>query len=259
MSKSESEHDLFETEETKPLIDPEKDYLTELVGEGKKFTSEKDLARGKAEADITIEFMKTEMSKLREDLNKRMTIEEFLEKMNSGQDDTPGSGTHAQNDPGSQEAPKGDAARNATSTNITKDDVEKQLENFMAVKEEKERRAKNFETVQKTLKEKFGENYPSHLDALAQRLGESKDSLNELAMTRPQVFLSLINKESGNAISTDEGGVSTERFGNQGRGSRKTYKFYEDLRKSDPRTYHTARIQKELIQEAIKQGQAFYE
>src|SRR5882672_3792205 len=47
--------------------DSNKDFLTELVGEGKKFKDVQALARGKYEADQTVEQMKARLDELRTD------------------------------------------------------------------------------------------------------------------------------------------------------------------------------------------------
>jgi len=50
-----------------PQLDSNKAYLEQLVGDGKKFKTAEDLARGKAESDSFIEIMKVRMDELRAD------------------------------------------------------------------------------------------------------------------------------------------------------------------------------------------------
>ena len=52
-----STQDLFTMSTT---IDPEKDYTAELVGEGKKFKDNKELARSKVESDLFISHLQKE-------------------------------------------------------------------------------------------------------------------------------------------------------------------------------------------------------
>ena len=68
---------LFEGGDNKPRdaiashqVDENKDYLAELVGDGKKFKDNQALARGKHEADLTVEAMKTRLDELRSDYQK---------------------------------------------------------------------------------------------------------------------------------------------------------------------------------------------
>jgi hypothetical protein len=55
--------------------------LEALVGEGKKFKTAEDLARGKLEADNFVKQLQTELATLREDLNGRIKLEEFMDRL----------------------------------------------------------------------------------------------------------------------------------------------------------------------------------
>src|SRR5690242_15072647 len=78
--------DLFNPDgsDLEPVIgeDPNADPLELLVGEGKKFKTPQDLAKGKMESDKFIVQLQKEQAALREELNKRLSVEEFVEKMN---------------------------------------------------------------------------------------------------------------------------------------------------------------------------------
>jgi hypothetical protein len=62
-------------------VDENVDYVTELVGEGKKFKDISGLARGKAEADLTIEVLKKKLDDLNKELTTRASLETFLDQM----------------------------------------------------------------------------------------------------------------------------------------------------------------------------------
>src|SRR5712672_125043 len=51
-------------------LDPTKEYLQELVGDGKKFKSPEDLARGKYEADSYIKILERRLDEMRDDYKK---------------------------------------------------------------------------------------------------------------------------------------------------------------------------------------------
>ena len=65
-----------------PKEETQTSELADLVGEGKKFATVEDLAKGKQESDRFIEQLQGELSGLREDLGKRMTSEQVLEEIN---------------------------------------------------------------------------------------------------------------------------------------------------------------------------------
>lgn len=64
-------------------------FVSELVGEGKKFKSIDDLAKGKLEADTYIEHLKKEMAELRSDLESKATTEEILKSLKTKEDTNP--------------------------------------------------------------------------------------------------------------------------------------------------------------------------
>lgn len=60
------------------------DYVNELVGEGKKFKTVEDLAKGKYHSDVTIETFKRQIDDLKKELNTRTSLDSFLDKMKQG-------------------------------------------------------------------------------------------------------------------------------------------------------------------------------
>lgn len=56
-------------------------YLGKLVGEGKKFSDVEGLAKGKLESDQMISFLENQAKELREELQKRSTLDEFMQKL----------------------------------------------------------------------------------------------------------------------------------------------------------------------------------
>ena len=75
--------DMTVFDDNEPEIDLEKDYLAELVGEGKRYKDPQVLARSAVEKDNFIERLKTEGAQLRAELNTRIKYEEFLDKLKS--------------------------------------------------------------------------------------------------------------------------------------------------------------------------------
>src|SRR5882757_7528259 len=71
-----------------PQLDQSRNYLADLVGPDKKFKTNEDLARGKAEADVTIELFKkrqdelrTDYLKLREEANEQAKLQDLLDRL----------------------------------------------------------------------------------------------------------------------------------------------------------------------------------
>jgi hypothetical protein len=71
-----------------PTVDENKNYLSELVGEGKKFKTVEDLAKSKIHADATIDVMTRRLDELTEDYKKtrqenvtKAKLEEMLDQI----------------------------------------------------------------------------------------------------------------------------------------------------------------------------------
>ena len=245
---------LFTESGDKPLvvIDPNKDYLAEYVGEGKPFKSEAELARGKAESDAFIERMKAENAALRTQVNTAMTMQEFLEKL--------------------EKAPKGDQVVNnqrtddnqpddetkPTNTNqrtISEDDIVRVLE----TREANRTRQTNLETVENTLKKVWGSNYQNVLEAKVAEMGVSKKFLDDMAMTQPKAFLKLLDVEAALVQKNEELSVftpttrSVNTSGSNGQVSTGP-KTLREFKKAFPneRDFYTPRVQNAMTR-AIKE------
>ena len=126
--------DLFDPTNA-PQLDETKDYLTELVGDGKKFKDVKDLAKGKAFSDLHIQTLEKTLNQMREELQTRKTAEELinqiaLTKPTANPDRT-----------GDNLPPDADAGK--IKSGLTPEDVEK----LFAEREGKQRRENNLATV----------------------------------------------------------------------------------------------------------------
>src|SRR5688572_2881649 len=172
-------------------IDHDKDYFQELVGEGKKFKTEKDLARSKMESDLYIKTLirqKEELARdneaLRTETNARASQEELLDRLKN-ELQTKGVTTPDTGD--TRPALKPEDVDTLISTKFPS----------MIEQYEKERREKvNFSEVQNKLKEKYGANYADALNSQIQDLGLTIDEVNALAKRSPKAFYNTFGLES---------------------------------------------------------------
>lgn len=169
--------DIFAGGDT-PVVDQTKDYLSELVGEDKKFKTPQDLARGKAESDAFIKKIADENAELRKELGTRLKMDEFLTKLET-----------------TIKAPSNE--NNQTREPVAVAPV--QPPNLEAVIEQKLNEAEalrrangNVSIVVTKLKELYGENYASKVKTIASNLGLGEDFLNSVAAKSPQAFFQLI-------------------------------------------------------------------
>lgn len=218
-----------------------------LVGEGKKFKSVDDLARGKVEADAFIERLKGELSGLRDELNSRTRLDEIVEKLSK---------------------PKAEDT-NQNQNNQTGDDDSKpaaldasKIEELVTAKlQEAERRKKaadNLAFVKSELHKKFGNTYPTKLTEVADQLGMSKEDISAMAAATPQVLLRLFDGPA----KTEDGfapprSVVNADLGDTRTGDR-TKAYYDSIKKQDAARYWSVEVQNAMHKDAIRLGEKFF-
>lgn len=226
--------DLFDPTNA-PQLDETKDYLTELVGDGKKFKDVKDLAKGKAFSDLHIQTLEKTLNQMREELQTRKTAEELinqiaLTKPNANPDRT-----------GDNLPPDADAGK--IKSGLTPEDVEK----LFAEREGKQRRENNLATVSTKLTELYGDNAQSAVQAKAKELGLSGDYLRSMAQEAPNAFLALLQKgpqtqkdmfsaPPANSFRTDSRVDTNPK-----------YSDFNKVKTSDPKTYWSPAFQRKLM------------
>lgn len=244
--------DLFKASESADnnALQEGESYLSKLVGEGKKFATVEDLARGKWESDAFIPQLQKENEGMRNELQTRMTLEEFWEKTQSQQKRTNDDG----NDNRSQDR-QGDQAANAPKPEDIMDLVRKTLQEETS----KSQVTKNVEMVREELIRQWGPNFAERLNIRAKELGSTPEFLGSMAESQPKAFLALMlgntkNTDSGNTYVPPRSSVNLP----MGNTSGKNYAHYEKLRKNNPSEYWKPHVQNEMVKLAKEMGEAFY-
>lgn len=231
-------------------IDPNKDYLTEYVGEGKKFASAAELARAKAESDAHIARIEAENKVFREKMMQSKSVEDLMDQINArlstNRQDPPNHG--GENDP------------EKTGTSVSPEDLDRIITEKMTAKQKADQEKTNTNWVMSQLQQKYGAEFGKRVQAAATDLGMSKEDMSLLAAQKPKAFMKLVtdNQSQGNQrdFTPPSNRVNTQVENHSGT---KNYAYYRNLRKSDPKLYQTSRVQAEMHREAIKQGAAFFD
>lgn len=246
---------LFEGERI-PVVDPNRNWLEEYVGEGKKFKDAAALARAKAESDAFIARLQRETEGLRQDLSTRIKLEEFMDRMNS------------QNSSGANQATQTAGTGNledGTASNATSpDDIEKLIEQRLAAREAEAARKRNLEATKTRLQEALGQDFAQELSNRTEALGLSKEFVSNLAETQPKALFALLGldgqqtqrKEDG-LFSAPRSSVNTSGLGTSGN-QEKNWAYFEKIRKQNPAAYWSTQTQKEIHSQAAKLGERFY-
>lgn len=228
-------------------VDPNVDPFELLVGEGKKFKTPQDLAKGKLESDNFIAQLQKETAALREELTKRLSVEEFVKKMN------PAPAQSASTPPN-----QGTEERDLQNTaNLTPEQVEKLVQDTYTKQKQEDARAANVELVKRELQKKWGSDFARHLEAKTAQLGFGRDFATGLAASHPQAFLNLVldRPVEGNP---DVSPPSPSTRGSMNTSQEKKYSYYQKMMRENPKLYNSQAMQMEMYKQAQKLGADFY-
>lgn len=207
------------------------------------------LFQGRVEADRFIDQLKEETKGLRNELNSRVTVEESLSKLLTRS-------TSNNNEPRVEERLPNNTPPINEPKQVTKDDLMSLVKEALETESSKAKKQANIEAAARELENVFGNNYAGHLQKKAQDLGVSVEFFDKLASESPKALLALVSeRKAENNLSTPPQGSVTNAPGNGG----KTYKYYQNLKKSDPKTYWSPAVQNEMYQYAAKLGPKFYD
>lgn len=223
----------------------------DLVGEGKKYATPDDIAKAKAHADAHIAILEREREEDRQELAKRKTAEELLERIR-------------------QEAAQQHAPREEDNTGpaplpaINEDDVVARVRAELQAERQKEIETKNIEAVAAKLVDVFGDSQKAqeHVKRKAHELGVDLNFLQETASRSPAAFFSTIGLTDDSVKNTSTPTAPRSEvnlnISNQGGVKPGTYAYYAKLRKENPDVYKTAQVQMQMHKDALAKGEAFF-
>jgi hypothetical protein len=242
--------DLFDDTDETPVIDPNKDYLSELVGEGKKYKDPAALARAVMEKESFIEKLKGETSGLRQELNTRLKLEEVVDRISKPQ------------------SPSSEAIQQATEQDgqpaINPEDIVQKVRDSLTADQKKAQRAKNLEYVESKLQEAFGPGFKRTMKQQAQKLGLGQDFSQNLAAEQPEAFLKLFDVKPQPEVNSTAQDIPQSSFNSESLGFRpdtgvRRKSYYDNLKKADAKAYWSVSVQNQMHKDAQKQGEAFFD
>lgn len=223
-----------------PVPDVNKNYLEELVGEGKKFKTPEDLARGKATSDAFIEQLKRELASLRTELRSRKTVEELVARPAPNTPPVP---------PNNQEDPPEPREQLP--------DIDSLLEQKLTQRELANQKRQNMNTVRQVLKQSWGSQFAAQLTEVAESLGMTQDYLDNLAETSPTAFLKLVGLESrpdprASVTPVPNRAVATERQPVRPQTAANGWSYWKAKQKEMGADYWSPKVQQQLWQDIQK-------
>lgn len=223
-------------------------YLTELVGEGKKFSDPEALAKGKWQSDSYIKVLEqrldesiADQKKLREASSTQANMQELLDQfkqLKTAQGEiTP--------QPGVTEKP------------IDSKQIESLVHSKIQEHEVSKREEENFNLVKSKIKEKYGDNVPASIKQQLETLGPLG---NDLAKKHPNELLRVLGVEEQvareNFQSPPRSNLRSDNFKPKG-ATQKTWSYYQEMKKANPNLYYDKKTAVEMHNNAIALGDAF--
>lgn len=233
--------DIF-NEPTIDTIDPEKDYFTELVGEGKKYKDQIAAGRALVEKDAFIKRILDEKRRVEEDLSTRIKYEDFLDKVKAPLERQP--------------VPAAVTIQpEAPASELTPTDIEELVQRQIVAREAETARGRNLLTVQGRLQEELGVNYSEQVKQRARDLGLDIQYFNDTAARSPQAFFELMGmNRPREGLTTLPRGTSNPPVHS---GAVKNFAYFNKMRKEHPVEYSRYGM-KEEWELAKKMGADFY-
>jgi len=247
--------DLFQADPTTPTdqVDENVNYLEQLVGEGKKFKSPEDLAKGKLEADRFVEQLKRENAELRKQQETTSKLGDVLDKLQNLKlerpTDPPNQNNHTDED-------------DLRSPGLTPEKIAELIEQRLQARESQTKAQENVARTVSALKEKYGNDFVRELEQRTQALGMTKEEMNALAASRPALVLTLMGVDktpsspSGQLFTPPD---SSNPVRNNSTGeTKRDMAFYQKLKKNDPVLYNSPQTRIQMDRDAIALGEAFF-
>jgi len=238
-----------------PQVTPDKAFET-LTGPGGKYDRTKyqsdeemykAMAFGKYEADRTLEIrnrtedqLRDDYKKLREEYNAGPKLQEVLDQI---------AALKQQSNP---DTPTGNEQQSVFDETKAMD-IFKSM--YSQTKAEEQAQA-NVKLVESKLKEAYGADYSRALKQKVSQLGLTENFVNDLAKTHPQVlFKTLELDRQGEGFQSPPS--SSVRYDPTSGGQKRTWSYYEKMRKENPTKYHDPKTKAQMTKDYQTLGKEF--
>lgn len=235
-----------------PELDPTKNYLEELVGEGKKFKTVEDLAKGKYMADIHAKTLEQRMDEMRvdylaakEEAQTGRKVAELLDKLDSTKN------LQIENTHSNEETLRPDFDEAKLNDLVSS--------RFNSLKQAEKEEA-NVNLVMSKVKERFGSNFKASLKEQSEQLGLTEDDVNLMARKNPNLFMKtfdLAGTQTNDQFQPPPRSALAGGFAPKT--TKRTMSYYQDLRRKDPMLYYDSKIAVQMDKDAQLLGKEFFD
>jgi|TARA_Y100000296_G_scaffold80058_1_gene104902 hypothetical protein len=219
-----------------------------LVGDGKKFSDDEALAKGKYESDQFVEQLQSENKGLREELDRRITTEDTVDKLLQERQST-----------------QQQEGVTTPSPQMSEQDIAELVKQTIETTRTAEAEQNNISQADKAMEDRFGDKRAEWLAGKATELGVGIAFLQSIAAASPKLFLTTVGLEG--QTPKGQGGVSQGSTNTEALNANPvspgttpgTFKWYEEQRKANPRGFWAPETQQQLMKDRTEKGEeAFY-
>lgn len=249
---------LFNDQTTPEGTTPE-GALESLVGEGKKFKSVEDLAKGKIESDKHIlqtqsenKNMREKILELEQELQQRRTIEDFLAEIKTVEQNE-----EVTTPPSPAPVRPGVADRQRPEINI-----DKLIDDKLQQQRRREAAQANVSVVETELKKHLGDDFRSKIIQKAKDLNLSHEFLGSVAEQSPKAFLEFMGiRQEPRTDPNADVPVTTRQQSVIDLSSTgvRNKSFYDKLKKQNPRGQLTEQQRQQMHRDAQRLGESFFQ
>lgn len=216
------------------------EWTQKLKDNGFNFENPEDIAKKAFHADQHIANLEAELKGLREDLDKRLTVEENLERANQLRQE--------------------EAEKNTT-PQFTQEDVAKLVKDGYSQLTAEQKAEANLNTANEAIVQKYGQGKGAEAIAQkAQELNLSVDQMISTAQQSPQAFFNLMGMTVEKTVETTgvapASTVNSDALAHTAQpttGKPGTKEYFDAIKKSNPREYWSPKVQGQ-IHEAHRSG-----
>lgn len=235
-----------------------------LVGEGKKFSDVEALAKSKIEADAFIESLKKENSEFRQELNTRLSLEEFYNKTTQQRNES-NPPISSGNTNTVEEGVDNRVNTAAPKASISQEDVQRLVKEALAREQTQATRMSNLNESREELHKIFGDEYGSHLAKRADSLGLDRNFVDEIASRSPKALLAMIGEtpktnDRNVAPPTSQRNTTQATFsttGNQHNGVRNEA-YWAEMKRTNLKEYMKPENQVQRHKDAQALGEKYF-
>lgn len=182
---------------TPPKTTEVENPLEVLVGEGKKFSTPEELAKGKLEADRFIEQLQSEAAEMRNVIEQNETdrnskIDRLLESLNAPKADNT---QHSKDVPEMNTTPQVPENTQGSDATDAKVDIESTIDKLLSQRDAQRSKQQNIESVTTKMNELYGDRSAAMVKQTADQMGVTTEWLEYVAGENPKAFFKLVGAE----------------------------------------------------------------